>query len=339
MTKDKVTPIDSTELRRQAEDRLGEQNGSSPPPPPGGTEKDLLRLHHELLVHQIELEMQNSELQKTRDELETALGKYTDLYDFSPVGYFTLDNQGVIRTVNLSGAELLGVERSRLLGQSFGLFVAAEARTTFADFLGNVFTSLTKETCEVALLKEGNSPLVMQVEAVVSESRGECYAVVIDITERKLAMEALRKVEIAAEVARLMVENATATALHVVEEAAEVPQTEKEALDIARLMVEKATEVARLIVEENAEMPQNMKEKEATEFARLKVDKAAEVARQMMKTAAEVAHRRVEERAAERKRVSTALHECEGRFQLLIDGIKDYAIIHARYRRAREQLE
>ena len=139
-------------------------------------------------------------------------------------------------------------------------------------------------------------------------------------------MEALRKVEIAAEVARLMVENATATALHVVEEAAEVPQTEKEALDIARLMVEKATEVARLIVEENAEMPQNMKEKEATEFARLKVDKAAEVARQMMKTAAEVAHRRVEERAAERKRVSTALHECEGRFQLLIDGIKDYAI-------------
>ena len=72
--------------------------------------------------------MQNEELRQARDELETALEKYTDLYDFAPVGYFTLDRDGVIRAVNLTGAGLLGIERSRLLGRRFGLFVADGAR-------------------------------------------------------------------------------------------------------------------------------------------------------------------------------------------------------------------
>ena len=44
--------------------------------------------------------------------METLLEKYTDLYDFAPVGYFSLDEQGRILEVNLTGAALLGVERS-----------------------------------------------------------------------------------------------------------------------------------------------------------------------------------------------------------------------------------
>jgi ribosomal protein L19E len=72
-------------LRRRAEARLGGRQ--SGPKSEAGTR----RLLHELEVHQIELEMQNAELQKARDDLEVALEKYTDLYDFAPVGYFSLD--------------------------------------------------------------------------------------------------------------------------------------------------------------------------------------------------------------------------------------------------------
>jgi PAS domain S-box-containing protein len=145
-------------------------------------------------VHQIELEMQNTELRQARYEVDTALEKYTDLYEFAPVGYFTLDRIGTIRGVNFAGAALLGVERSRLIGKRLSRYVAYEARSLLSEFLGKVFTSPTKEVWEVALLREGESQLFVQIEAVASTSVTECYIAVIDLsacreTERSLKSE------------------------------------------------------------------------------------------------------------------------------------------------------
>src|SRR5512133_3655489 len=127
-----VTTQDLSALRRRAEDRLQTETARIQPP---RTEEATQRIVHELEVHQIELEMQNAELRQARDEVETLLEKYADLYDFAPVGYFTLDCDGIIRTTNLAGASLLGIERARLLGRRFGLFVAIEARPFFSEFL------------------------------------------------------------------------------------------------------------------------------------------------------------------------------------------------------------
>ncbi len=76
------------------------------------TAVEMQRLVQELQIHQIELEMQNEELKQARDEAEAERERYLDLYDFAPVGYFTLDRDGVIRQMNLTGARLLGLERS-----------------------------------------------------------------------------------------------------------------------------------------------------------------------------------------------------------------------------------
>ena len=95
----------ATELRRHAEERLRAKTAELHSP---RNEEQVQRLVHELEVHQIELEMQNAEIRHARDEAESALEKYTDLYDFAPVGYFTLDHEGIIRSVNLTGASLLG---------------------------------------------------------------------------------------------------------------------------------------------------------------------------------------------------------------------------------------
>ena len=179
---------EATELRRHAEELQGKKTDKLSPP---RTEAETQRLVHELEVHQIELEMQNAELSQARDQLEMALEKYTDLYDFAPVAYFTIDRNEIIREVNLTGTKLLGIVRSRLLGWRFGLFVAPEARLLFAAFLGKVFATQGKETLGVTLTGEGSHLHFVLIEAVADESGKECRIAVIDVTERRHAADAL----------------------------------------------------------------------------------------------------------------------------------------------------
>src|SRR6185369_14535213 len=185
----------AAELRRQAEEQLSaktvEQHRS-------GTVEEMQRLVHELEVHQIELEMQNAELCLSRDRVEKALEQYTDLYDFAPVGYFSLDREGNISSVNLNGARLLGIERSKLIGRSFGQFISENFRPTFTNFFDTVFTSQIREACEVKLLNKDNIPIIVQIvqiEAMADPSGQECRLALIDITGRRLAEDALRESE------------------------------------------------------------------------------------------------------------------------------------------------
>lgn len=192
MKKDKRKAAEPTELRQRAEERLKGKRTEVPLPREAADSKRLL---HELQVHQVELEMQNEELRRTSQELAVALEKYSDLYDFAPMGYFNLDRDGAIREVNISGAGLLRLERSRLVGRQFGLFVSAETRPSFNAFLSKVFEGKARETCEVALLKEGDPPLFVRIEATFSGEGQECRAVAVDITERKRAEEERKKLE------------------------------------------------------------------------------------------------------------------------------------------------
>jgi len=174
----------AAELRRQAEQQLRANTAALPNPP---TETDTQRLLHELQVHQIELEMQNAELHQTRDKLDKALANYTDLYDFAPVGYFTLDRKGVVAAANFTGATILGVERGRLIGRRFGQFVDARDRPVFTALLDTVFTRQGKDACQVTLTTEENSPIFVHIEAAICGAGKECRVAVIDISARKQA--------------------------------------------------------------------------------------------------------------------------------------------------------
>jgi PAS domain S-box-containing protein len=180
------------ELRRSAEEQLILKTIAV------GTaqaDENTVRLLQELQVHQIELEMQNEELRHSRQEAEELLEKYTDLYDFAPVGYFTLDRNGTINSVNLRGASLVGVARGRLLGQRFGLLVADEHRNKFKDFLGTVFINQDKTECEVALQNGENRSVIVLLEAMATVSGQECGIILKDITVRKQTEETLRNSE------------------------------------------------------------------------------------------------------------------------------------------------
>jgi PAS domain S-box-containing protein len=184
MPKKPKTSADAAELRHRAEGRLKERHLEAGL---GRSEADTQRLVHELQVHQIELELQNEELQQARDQMEAMMEKYSDLYDFAPVGYFTLDHDGIICEANLTFASLLGLERSRFVKRRFGIFICPDGLSTFNSFLKKVFKSKARELCELSILREGQPSLEVRIAATVSSSGRECRAVMADITEIKRA--------------------------------------------------------------------------------------------------------------------------------------------------------
>ncbi|WP_226989372.1 PAS domain-containing sensor histidine kinase, partial [Desulfuromonas sp. TF] len=146
-------------------------------------------------TEQIELEAKVEELRRSREELEASRNKYALLYDFAPVGYFTFDPEGLIRSVNLTGVRLLGIDRSALIDHRFEHFVADEDCFVFANFIRTVFAGQGKETCRLRLATGGPQPLYVRIEAMATESGEECLAVLVDITEKKGAEQALSESE------------------------------------------------------------------------------------------------------------------------------------------------
>lgn len=193
MKQDRDHSPEAADLRRRAEARLREletQAGRQPP-----TAEEVQRLVHELRVHQIELELQNEELRESRDRLEENLERYTDLYDFAPVGYFTLTHDGTILELNFAGSALLGQVRFRLIGRRFGLFVTEEDRPGFNAMLDLTLAGTSRKSCDVALDRAGKPPCHVHLEGVRIDSGAErrCRLAATDITERK-ALEREREI-------------------------------------------------------------------------------------------------------------------------------------------------
>jgi len=194
MKKVEANPEKAGPLCRRAEERL-RRNRKREADHPGASEAGP-ELVDELEVRRIELERQNEELIQSQAKMEESLERYAELYDFSPAGYFTLDSESKILQVNLTGARLLGTERTQLENRRFVLFVSESDRPVFNAFLTNAFESRAKESCELALgnvadpLQLPGNRRVVQIEGSVGEDGQVCRAVVIDITGRKMIEDA-----------------------------------------------------------------------------------------------------------------------------------------------------
>ena len=151
------------------------------------SETDLLKLIYELEVHQIELEMQNEELLQAKEKAEIAEDKYTELYDFAPSGYLSLTKDGRITELNFVAAKMLGKERLQFTKNEFAIFLSENTRSVFSRFFDKVFTSKIKQTCEVTIETEGNLPIFVDIEGIISKNDELCQLTMLDITERTLA--------------------------------------------------------------------------------------------------------------------------------------------------------
>jgi len=119
-------------------------------------QSEVLRLLQELQVHRVELEMQNDELRRAVEEAEEIKERYVDLYEFAPVGYFTLDANTHIIRANLTGSLLLGEERFTLLGRPFTRWVRQSEKISFHSFLQRALQGNLEDSIEVTLISSNS---------------------------------------------------------------------------------------------------------------------------------------------------------------------------------------
>ncbi|MEW6586049.1 MAG: PAS domain S-box protein, partial [Nitrospirota bacterium] len=157
--------------------------------------KDLMQVIHELEVRKVELETQNDELKRIKHELEDSRKRYSELYDFAPVGFLTLDDMGTIIESNKAAAHLLDCSGTKLIGKRFHLFVALDYRRSFAEFLNSALVSGKKKSCETLILKSDDTTVDSLIEGKAGPGRDadkkHIRIAVVDISGRKRMQESL----------------------------------------------------------------------------------------------------------------------------------------------------
>lgn len=153
---------DFSDLRSRAVKLLEQQPGGRLEVSP----KDSEKLLEELRIHQIELEMQNEELRLATEAAEQSRAKFIDLYDSAPVGYLTLNENGVIIEANLTSAKLLGLARSQILNHRLTDFVDPDFQDILYFHLLKVRQSSIQESCELKLRHHGDEPFFAHLESI-----------------------------------------------------------------------------------------------------------------------------------------------------------------------------
>ena len=171
----------TTSLRKRAELLVSSHGESSKERPPDKEWKEVL---HELHVHQIELEMQNEELLRTQRKLEGSQTRYFALYDLAPVGYITLNEDGVIVEGNLAAASMFGLKKNELLAKTISQFIYREDKDSYYFNSKKVMETHERNTWELRMVRADGSrfPARLQASPVCC---GEYGITITDITEQK----------------------------------------------------------------------------------------------------------------------------------------------------------
>jgi PAS domain S-box-containing protein len=177
-------------LRTKAEEKLAENDLKTS----GMGRSDLKSLTHELAVHQIELEIQNEELRQSRAAAEEVRDRYLDLFDFAPVGYFTLDGHSKIIEANLTGCTLLGLDRRAIKNKPFTRFVSDDETDNFYLYRKKILENDAKQASTLKMKKADDTSFYAQLEGIKT-GEGILHMAVSDITERKNMEESLNQSE------------------------------------------------------------------------------------------------------------------------------------------------
>ena len=140
-------------------------------------------------------------LQPSKTEIEAAIQRYVDLYEFAPIGYVSFDRVGRIEEINLAAAQLLGRPRHRLLGNPFAMFVATDDAQLFLHHLLHCRSAKHSTETELQLRRPDGETIPVQLSSVPIHSLMEdgtllYQTAIVDLTNRKRTEEAIRQSEL-----------------------------------------------------------------------------------------------------------------------------------------------
>lgn len=154
------------------------------------TLEEVQHLVHELQVHQIELEMQNEELLQAKRELEITRNRYAALFDFSPVGYVTLDDgHNCILEANLALCHLVGVSRVDLLNKNFEQYVIPDDQRAFKQYLDFLRQTQGTHRSDILTLQHAHTPRRVRLEGCLETKEPSSMARVFRIAVQDVTIQ------------------------------------------------------------------------------------------------------------------------------------------------------
>ncbi|MBF0288584.1 MAG: PAS domain S-box protein [SAR324 cluster bacterium] len=151
---------------------------------------DLQELVHDLRVHQIELQMQNEEMLRTQEELIKTRNRFRELYNSAPVGYFTIEQNGLVLDANITGLDLLKIEKDQLLGRPLSQFFTEEHVAVFYHHHKQIVTGSKTRIFELGMIRQDGSRFYAHLHGAkgAESTKIPQYRLVIsDITEKREA--------------------------------------------------------------------------------------------------------------------------------------------------------
>jgi PAS domain S-box-containing protein len=146
---------------------------SSPSTAPGA-----LALLHELQVHQVEVDLQDEELRRSRVELEATLARQAQLYDCAPAGYFAVDRDTMIRELNLTGANLLGFERDFLQARTLDSFLTPDSARALTGMIERVAAGTAQTNADLQLRRLDGATRRVHA-AARGDPAGDCFLIAL----------------------------------------------------------------------------------------------------------------------------------------------------------------
>ncbi|MBC7786979.1 MAG: PAS domain S-box protein [Methylophilaceae bacterium] len=125
-------------------------------------------LLHELLVHKVELEMQNEELRKAHLNMEEARDRYWHLYEFAPVGYITVTREAMISQINLTACSMLNASRSKIINRRFPNCIVPSAQNHWHRMFLNIMQQAEndRQTFDLEMLRDDGTTFYAHLDCL-----------------------------------------------------------------------------------------------------------------------------------------------------------------------------
>ena len=148
---------------------------------------DIQEMIHEFGVYQNELLSQNEELKQSYKSLDELRNAYADLYEYAPVGYLIVTQDGLINAANLTACTMLKLERTRFLNRPLSRFFALECQKDCYAFLNTLFKKDCEDILDTVFRCGDETELQVRLRSKLRRENGQkvCRLALVDISREK----------------------------------------------------------------------------------------------------------------------------------------------------------